>query len=163
MKNLKLYYINNDYIDWLRKFDERVLYNKKQTRPYLGVVLKCSDCYYFSPLASPKEKHLKISSKALDIFKIDDGRLGVVNINNMIPTPMECVKEALPEISDNSYKILLENQITWVNNNKRYLFKKIDLFWEKYNLNLLSDNLKSRCCDFKLLEEKMRYYKKIGS
>lgn len=106
---------------------------------------------------------MKISSKALDIFKIDDGRLGVVNINNMIPTPMECVKEALPEISDNSYKILLENQITWVNNNKRYLFKKIDLFWEKYNLNLLSDNLKSRCCDFKLLEEKMRYYKKIGS
>lgn len=54
MKNLKLYYINNDYIDWLRKFDERVLYNKKQTRPYLGVVLKCSDCYYFAPLASPK-------------------------------------------------------------------------------------------------------------
>jgi len=58
---------------------------------------------YFAPLHSPKEKHKKISHKALDIFKIKDGELGVVNINNMIPTPMEVLTEAIPTIKDIKY------------------------------------------------------------
>ena len=28
MKTLKIYYIDNNYIDYLRKFDNRVAYNK---------------------------------------------------------------------------------------------------------------------------------------
>ena len=38
MNKLKIYYIDNDYIDYLRKFDNRVAYNKTKTRPYVGVV-----------------------------------------------------------------------------------------------------------------------------
>ena len=37
---------------------------------------------YFAPLASPKPKHVNINPKAIDIFKIKNGELGVVNINN---------------------------------------------------------------------------------
>ena len=42
------------------------------------------------------------------IYKIKDGELGVVNINNMIPTPIEELKEVLPTITDKKYKKMLE-------------------------------------------------------
>ena len=40
MKILKIYYINENYIKYLRKFDKIVPYNKTHTRPYIGVVFK---------------------------------------------------------------------------------------------------------------------------
>jgi len=40
-------------------------------------------------LASPKPKHININPKAIYIYKIKDGELGVVNINNMIPTQLK--------------------------------------------------------------------------
>jgi len=51
---MKLYYVDEDYINELRNVDERVLLNKS-TRPYLGVVLSINDLNYFVPLSSPKE------------------------------------------------------------------------------------------------------------
>lgn len=81
-KKLKIYYIEEEYIEYLRKYDSKVVYNKKNNRPYLGVVYTFDNFNYFAPLSSPKEKHLKINEKALDIFKIKRGKLGVVNINN---------------------------------------------------------------------------------
>lgn len=81
MRKLKLYYIKDDYIDYLRKYDDRVLYNKKETRPYVGVVLEFNGFNYFVPLSSPKIKHIKMNAYALDIFKIDKGILGIININ----------------------------------------------------------------------------------
>ena len=53
-------------------------YNKKAMRPYVGVVYTYNDLNYFAPLSSPKPKHLKMSEKAIDVFKIDKGNLGVL-------------------------------------------------------------------------------------
>ena len=72
MKNLKIYYISESYINYLRQFDKNVAYNKNTTRPYIGVVYTYNNYNYFAPLASPKPKHKNISSKAIDIFKIKD-------------------------------------------------------------------------------------------
>ena len=36
--NLKIYYLDDDYIDYLRQFDYKVAYNKNSTRPYVGIV-----------------------------------------------------------------------------------------------------------------------------
>lgn len=95
-KVLKIYYLDENYINYLRKFDTKVAYNKNQTRPYIGIVYTFNGFNYFAPLSSPKPKHLKMSEKTMDIFKIDNGNLGIVNINNMIPTPIECITEVLP-------------------------------------------------------------------
>ena len=92
MNKLKIYYIDSNYIDYLRKFDKRVAYNKSKTRPYVGVVYTFNNQTYFAPLSSPKPKHLTMNNRALDIFKIKDGELGIVNINNMIPSPKSCYK-----------------------------------------------------------------------
>ncbi len=163
MKNLKLYYINEDYIDYLRKYDNKVSYNKDNSRPYIGIVFVFNGFNYFAPLASPKPKHLKISNKAVDIFKIQSGKLGVVNINNMLPTPMKCVNELMPLIKDEKYKKLLENQLTYLNNHKMKLFAKINTFQKQYRNNFLDYKVKNRSCNFELLEDKCSKYQKSNN
>ncbi len=159
-KRLKLYYIDDDYVEYLREFDDRVPYNKKGTRPFVGVVYEYNGFNYFAPLASPKTKHLKISTKALDVFKIDDGKLGIVNLNNMIPTPSECLTEVISSINDIQYKILLNNQIAFLNSYKDELYAKTKKFQNQYRKGYLDDKVKSRSCNFLLLEEKCLEYNK---
>ena len=47
LKTLKIYYLDQDYINYLRKFDSKVAYNKKEMRPYVGVVYTYNDLNYF--------------------------------------------------------------------------------------------------------------------
>ena len=142
MKTLKIYYIDTNYINFLRKFDNRVAYNKNKARPYVGVVYTFNNQTYFATLSSPKPKHLTMNDRALDIFKIKDGELGIVNINNMIPTPISCLTEVLPLVKDKQYRKLIIEQTTYLNNHKRDLLDK------------------DRCCNFRLLEEKCKEYEK---
>lgn len=70
----------------------------------------------------------------------------------MIPTPIDKLTEVLPIIKDSKYKRMLEEQLTFLNNHKAELFKKIKLFQNMYRKGHLSDNIKSRCCQFLMLE-----------
>lgn len=158
---LKLYYISDEYINYLRKYDEKVPYNKSKTRPFIGVVYTFNNINYFAPLASPKIKHLKMSNRVIDIWKIDGGKLGIINFNNMLPSPIEVLSEVLPTIKDKKYKILLENQISSINTDRDVLIKKIKRFQDKYRKNQLDINVKNRCCNFDLLEEKCNEYTKL--
>lgn len=158
VKTLKIYYLDENYINYLRKFDSKVAYNKKMTRPYIGVVYTLNGLNYFAPLSSPKPKHLKMSDKAIDIFKIRNGELGIININNMILTPIECITEVLPTITDEEYKTLVKGQTTFINNHKKDLFTKIRYFTLQYDKGNLPEKVKERCCDFRLLEEKCHDY-----
>lgn len=160
MKNLKIYFIDNNYIEYLRKFDNKVAYNKVPNRPYIGVVYTYNGFNYFAPLSSPKTKHINMKENKVDIFKIDGGKLGVVNINNMIPCPIEVLKEAIPSITDKKYKILLENQLSYINSKKYLLMKKVKNFETRYRNGFLQENIVSRCCNFSLLEEKCKEYLK---
>jgi len=132
---LKLYYIEDEYINFLRKYDTKVAYNKTNSRPYVGVVYIYNNHTYFAPLSSPKEKHKKLSRKNIDVFKIDDGNLGIININNMIPCNMSVLTEVLPNIEEGKYKILLQNQIEFINRHKELLIKKIQIFMKRYREN----------------------------
>ena len=158
MKNLKIYYISEKYVNYLRKFDKNVAYNKNTTRPYIGVVYTYNNYNYFSPLASPKEKHIRINENAIDVFKIKNGELGIVNINNMIPTPIYELTEVLPLVKDKKYKKMLEEQLTFLNNNKSKLLRKIDIFQNMYRKGNLPKRVLDRSCNFKLLEEKFEEY-----
>ena len=84
--NLRIVRVDSDYCDYLRKFDNKVAYNKneKELRPFIGILFEIDNFEYFAPLSSPKEKH-KSMKNTLDFFKIDGGELGAVNFNNMIP------------------------------------------------------------------------------
>ena len=78
MFNLIIVKVDYKYCDYLRKFDYRVSYNKdkKELRPFVGVLFRIGDMEYFAPLTSPKPKHLKMRN-TIDFFRIDNGKLGL--------------------------------------------------------------------------------------
>ena len=155
---LKLYYIDDNYINYLRKFDSRVYYNKSHTRPYVGVVYTFNGYYYFAPLSSPKAKHLQLNPNAVDIFKIKNGLYGIVNINNMIPTPKECLTEAIANTVDPQYRNLLITQTRYLNSSKNALINKVNQFQSRYTKKHLPKNVLNRCCNYPLLESKCQEY-----
>ena len=69
--NWKIVRVNSDYCDYLRKFDNKVAYNKneKELRPFIGILFQIDTCEYVAPLSSPKLKH-KNMKNTVDFFKI---------------------------------------------------------------------------------------------
>ena len=67
--NLKIVKVDSDYCDYLRKFDNKVAYNKneKELRPFIGILFQIDTCKYFAPLSSPKLKH-KNMKNTLDFY-----------------------------------------------------------------------------------------------
>ena len=163
--NLKIVRVSSDYCDYLRKFDNKVAYNKyeKELRPFIGILFKIDECEYFAPLSSPKEKHKKMKN-TVDFFKIKNGELGAVNFNNMIPVNknnyslVELNKETLT-ISEFKYQKLLREQLEWLNANYYQVKNKSFKLYNLYNNGKLPQNIMKRCCNFKLLEEKCQQYK----
>ena len=166
-EKLILVRLDTKYCDYLRKFDNKVPYNykEKELRPFVGVLFKVNYLMYFAPLSSPKPKHLKLKSK-LDFLKIDNGKLGAINFNNMLPVTenniiiLDLDKECLTK-SEEKYTKLLKEQIYWLNRNDEKLYSRSKKLYDKYVDGTLDANIAKRCCNFKLLEEKCEeYYKK---
>ena len=152
--NLEIVRVDSDYCDYLRQFDNKVAYNKheKELRPFIGILFEIETCKYFAPLSSPKPKHRRMKNM-IDFFKIKDGELGAVNFNNMIP------------VTDKNYELkyqkLLKEQLSWLNAHYRQVKNKSFKLYQLYNSGKLPDNMKLRCCNFKLLEEKCLEYNKV--
>ena len=73
---MKLYAVTDEYINYLRMFDNRVYDNKedkrKVMRKYLGIVLKINQLNYYIPMSSPKKsdyKNYKIKRYANILYK----------------------------------------------------------------------------------------------
>ena len=110
MQKIRFYYVRNDYIDFLRKYDSKVPLNKNETRPFIGIVCQVDDIKYYAPLTSPKKKHIHMKN-TIDFRKIDNGRLGAINFNNMIPITDEAlIHFSFENINDKRYRMLLSNQ-----------------------------------------------------
>lgn len=164
--NFKIVVIESVYCDYLRQFDNRVSYNAgiKKLRPYVGVLFSVKDHEYFAPLSSPKPKH-KTLKNTLDLIKIDNGKLGVININNMIPVHKSLYNEydlSLKNcpVIDKPRRILLRKQLRWLNGNKDDINLKCVLLYKRRIKDNLPRNVIDRCCDYELLEKKCKEYLK---
>ena len=58
--------------------------------------------------------------------------------------------------------ILLNNQLRWLNDHKSIIYTKAKLLYNLYKNDKLPKNVKDRCCNFLILEEKNREYNHIG-
>lgn len=164
MDKLILVRLDENYCNYLRNYENKIPYNydSKKLRPFVGVLFKIRNMMYFAPLSSPKEKHLKMKEK-LDFFKLDSGRLGAINFNNMIPVTdkniiyidLNAKNLTKQEIK---YNKLLQEQIFWLNRNCSKLYERSKKLYDKYIDGTLNLSIKMRCCDFKLLEEKCIEY-----
>lgn len=132
----------------MRKFDKRVAYNKyfKELRTFVGILFTIDECLYFAPLSSPKKKHLKMKN-IIDFYKIDDGKLGVVNFNNMIH-----VKEGYYDVillykdifddEEQKYQELLKDQFNWLNKHYNQIKNISKKLYDMYNSNKLPSSIK---------------------
>ena len=153
---MDFYYIQDDYINYLRQFDKNVSINKHETRPYVGIVLTVNYMDYFAPLTSPKQKHKKMKN-SIDYRKIDGGLLGAINLNNMIPV----VKDALipiiiNNVSDKNYKRLLQKQYDEIKKDENQIKNNAKRLRDIIvsNDTKLTDHyiqVKTRCCNLVLL------------
>lgn len=162
--NLKIVTVDSKYCDYLRKYDNRVPYNKgdNETRPFVGVLFEINNCEYFAPLSSPKDKNKKMKN-TIDFYKIDEGNLGAINFNNMIPVKEQNyylvnLKKKNNKIEEIKYKTMLNKQLQWLNERYDEVKNKSKKLYDLYNSGKLSNNIMDRCCNFKLLEEKCSEY-----
>ena len=157
MESLKIYRIQEKYIRFLQSRDNRVPYNKRSSRPYVGVVLHVGSYQYFVPMESPKPNHVNISS-GKHIFKIDGGRLGLLGFNNMVPVPpVALIHFDISQEPDAQYAELLRRQIAEINRNKANVMDCAAKTY--YNaVNKKNKFLLRICCDFKKLEYACNQY-----
>lgn len=168
IRNFKIVKVDYKYCDYLRQFDSRVSYNAglKEMRPFIGILFVVGECEYFAPLSSPKVKHMHMKNN-LDVVKIDGGRYGVVNFNNMIPVSSKNYElfdlNAQPKDTyELKWQNLLKTQLLWLNKNIKNVKGKAFRLYDKYKNDKLDARIKARCCNFILLEEKCREYNKIN-
>ncbi len=157
MKNFKLVRIDDRYIRYLKGCDDRVQNNKNKRRPYVGVVLTVSSYNYFVPMESPKPNHKNLKT-ATHILKLDDGRLGILGFNNMIPVHESAlISFDIEKEPDEKYSELLKRQITYINRRKADIYERASKTYYKAtkgNNKFLNDI----CCDFKKLERACKHY-----
>lgn len=103
----------------------------------------------------------------IDFIKIENGSLGAINLNNMIPANQLNIKKVdINSLQDLEYKVLLKNQLSWCNKkeNKNSIIEKCKKLYNYItNPNNIRDEerylkIKERCCDFKQLEKISKLY-----
>lgn len=136
----------------------------KARRPFVGILIEVNDIKYVAPLSSPKKKHLSMKN-TIDFYKIDQGKLGVINFNNMIPVRDKYIIKVNPfemnifNEEDKKYIKLLNKQLTWINKTKNVdiIIKKATKIRQLYLENRLPKKIHDRCVNFRVLEESTIY------
>lgn len=161
---MKLYYVKDEYVQYLFSVDNKVSDNKHERRPYVGIVFKVNNIHYYVPLSSPKDKHATMKNTK-DFRKIKGGEYGVINFNNMIPIIQEALIDLdIQKEEDAQYRALLQNQYRCIDDDKDNITKIANNLYnlcQKDDDELTSNDkkVKARCCNFKLLEEAIEPYR----
>lgn len=159
MSNIRICQVDTAYLDFLRQYDYRVSTNPTGTRKFIGVLLEVVGHQYYAPLSSPKPKHAKISSKALDVHKINDGRFGIINLNNMVPVPdIALLNYDIESELDSKYKSLLLNQMEYIQSSEAEIIRKASALYRIITEGTASPCLIQRCCQYHVLEKQVLAY-----
>lgn len=157
---LQFYEVDDNYISYLRAFDEKVpqskIEDRKQSRKYIGVVFTVNNIMYLAPLSSFKQNKHTNMKEMVDFLKV--GNYAVINLNNMIPVKDSVVKPVYFEaVVDLKYKDVLENEYKIIKSKKEKILKNANIIYKQ--VTLFNKPIAKRCCNFKLLESKCLEYK----
>ena len=99
----------------------------------------------------------------IDFLKVDNGNLGVVNFNNVIPVTSNNysvvdLNRKTNNLNELKYLLLLQNQYKWLKAHSDIIRKRAQNLYIKYDNKKLNKNIYDRCCDFKLLEKACKQY-----
>ena len=167
------YVVDKKYIEYLLQFDYKVGHVDygERLKLHIGTVITVNHCSYYVPITSAKPKHHKMSN-TVDFHKINDKETGylyaVLNLNNMIPVPGECIiqlkydrvedfRRFSNEKEKTDYIYLLQKEKNILDHEQVLIQTKAEKLYSicaKHPTSVLA----SRCCNFKLLEEKCSSY-----
>lgn len=172
---LNLYSISDEYVDYLRKFDNKVYDNKEEirvhTRKYLGVVLNINSFNYYIPFSSPKStdyidnERTKIRKSIIPIVRITEKDIngnfklyGTLRISNMIPVPItEITPYFVQDEKDINYKNLILSELRFIRKNTRMIIKNANILYKQKENEENTTYIKNSL-NFKLLESKCLEY-----
>jgi protein AbiQ len=160
---MKFYIVTNEFINFLKAFDSKVPNNYYGKRPYIGVILTINSHNFFAPLTSYKEKQDRIKSSLPTIFKLHErtdstNKLGMIQLNNMIPVLDSEINLLDIENQHRSYKNMLYKQYEFIKINRDKIKDRAN---QLYRL-VVENKHKYYCkisCNFKLLEDNYQNYK----
>jgi len=169
MSKLKLYTITDEYIDYLRTFDSKILFNKNSKRKYLGTVLTISNYNYVVPLSSPKEKDYfyvdgvkTIKKDSMPIIRIivENNELkGTLRFSNMFPAPDKVLTYYnINNENDINYKILIIKELVFINSIAEKIRKHAKVIYTQKINNYEHFHYIKNTVDFKLLEKESTKY-----
>ena len=98
------------------------------------------------------------------MLKIENGQLGVINFNNMIPVldsalePVDLKVYQTDTEEDKRYKFLLRDQKDWCTLNNSKIIKRAERLYQVIISHKANKELSKRCCDFSILENNIAMY-----
>ena len=156
-ETLKFYIVNEEYIQYLSKFDEHVSWNKEQKRPYIGVVLKVEGHLYFAPLYSYKIGYDKYKENP-SFIRVKDRKgknVSIIRFAEMIPVPQNAIQLLDFTSRGEKYRDLLEAERNFINDNREEIYSKAKKIYRNVT-ELKNPFFMSISCDFQLLEQKAK-------
>lgn len=159
--------IEEDYLSYLRRFEERIPYSDygaDRYKPFFGVLFTRDRLCYVTQISHARARHDKVKQQR-DFYKIYDSAdrsrlIAVVNLNYMFPVPREEIKPLVFKEIDHrrsfqtlkeksKYVDLLKKELEQIN--KLNLKEAAETLYEdKYRYP--QTPLARRCLDYKALE-----------
>ena len=160
--------VNENYLDYLRKYENRIPYSDYGTdkfKPFFGILFETDDFYYITQVSHSQPRHEKMRQQK-DFYKIYESPtssrlIAVVNLNYMFPIPkneiwpfekskIDTYRTFISEKEKSKYIDLLDLEMRAINqlnlqNAASLLYKNKYLFPDA--------KLSQRCLDYKKLED----------
>lgn len=154
---LSFYYVNKDYVDYLRQFDSKVptLNYDTHDKFFCGIVLNVGEIKYYVPVSHD-------TSRQQTSLLIYDGVRAISSLKFafMIPVPISKINRIdFNEIAktDTKYADLLRAEYSYCSSHRNEIYNKAS---SVYRIGCNKNHrLSGVCCDFKKLEEKYTDYK----
>lgn len=175
---MDFYVINKDYVNELKRIDNLVgdvEYGADKLKFHLGIIIKVNDNDYYVPVSSPKPKHFRMSD-SVDFIKINHYSTGdllcVLNLNNMIPAPKNCVEQLksnnvdkyrtfTSETEKNDYIFLLMEELLSIKDKEDKILNNANKLYQICS-TIPDSPILLRCCKFKELEKICNKWKNIN-
>lgn len=147
--DLQFYEVSEEYINYLKRFDDKVPNIKYETREKFvcGVLFNVDHNKYYAPVSS-----FNLPQKSNFLIKIGEYPIGSIRFSFMFPVPDSEVKIKDFSKEDAKYVRLVNDELSFCLLHKDAITKKAHEVYKLTNagIPLYTQN----CCNFKLLESK---------
>ena len=158
-ETIKFYIVNEEYIEYLSRYDEHVSWNKEQKRPYIGIVLSVEEHLYFAPLYSYKSGYDKYKENPsfIRVKNRKGNNVSIIRFAEMIPVPLTAIQLLDFNSRGEKYKDLLQAEYDFINSNREEIYSKAKKIYKNVTKICIPFFI-SISCNFKLLEQKADLY-----